>query len=319
MDYSTISTLPNLAPGSQGADVKKLQSWLIQNGYSIPDGATGNYGPETMQAVSQWQAHSGIDTKGNPGYFGPISKQYIQTQTQQGNQNTASSASTTYDQDALHFLGFTDAQIQAMSPGDKQNFSLTGQYLKGQTDLGNVTAENNAASLQKAYTAALADPNIVAKYGDIQALDKSNFQSNLQAFQSGLDVDSANQKLQFQQQQKQLADQSAAAGQAYSGFRGQAKQQLDTQQSGIVKSTLSGIKQNLQSIGAPLEQYYGSAGLNSIAPNLGVNYQNPLQPGASGMINYNPVGTVVGTQGAEKQADVNNRQSQIYQGIASPI
>lgn len=323
MDYSTISTLPNLQPGSEGTDVKKLQQWLIQNGFSIPDGATGNYGPQTQAAVAQWQTRSGIDTKGNPGYFGPQSKAYAQTQTSGGANSssggtTQSSTSDADATDALHFLGFSDAQIAQMSPSDKQNFSLTGEYLKKQTDLGNVTAQNNAASLQQAYTAALNDPTLKAKYSDIQNSDQANFSNNLQAFQTGLDVDSANQKLSFQKAQKDLADQAAAGGQAYSGFRNQAKQQLDTQQSGIVTSTLSNIKQNLQASGAPLEQYYGTSQFNKLFGGEGINYMNPLT-NSTQTVDYNPIGGISGTLTPEKSADVNARQQSIYQNISSPI
>lgn len=319
MDYSTISTLPNLQPGSQGNDVKKLQQWLVQNGFNIPDGATGYYGPQTQAAVSQWQQRSGIDTQGNPGYFGPISKSYIQKQTAgAGGTSGGNQSLSQTNLDSLHFMGFSDAQIQSMSPADRQNFSMTGDYLKKQTDLGNVVQENSAASLQKAYTAALNDPDIKSKYSDIQQADQANFQNNLQAFQTTTDVDTANQRLAFQKQQKDLAEQAASAGQAYSGFRGQAKKILDTQQSGIVKSSMSQIKQNLQSSLNPLEQYYGSSKLAGLFPNQNIQYNNPLT-GGTNTIGYNPVGTLTGTQPGQKKADVNSRQSQIYQNIASPI
>lgn len=63
-----------------GADVTALQQGLINAGYSIPDGATGYYGSETMAAVSQWQQKSGIQAGANFGYFGPMSMQYLQSQ-----------------------------------------------------------------------------------------------------------------------------------------------------------------------------------------------------------------------------------------------
>ena len=70
----------NLTPGMNGEDVRSLQQWLINQGYNIPSGATGHYGNETMSAVSAWQQKSGIDTGGNPGYFGPRSRSFLQTQ-----------------------------------------------------------------------------------------------------------------------------------------------------------------------------------------------------------------------------------------------
>ena len=74
---SQVINLPNLAPGMTGPEVKILQQWLIQQGYSIPNGATGYYGDETKAAVTQWQSKAGFDTQGNPGYFGPISKNFL--------------------------------------------------------------------------------------------------------------------------------------------------------------------------------------------------------------------------------------------------
>jgi len=60
-----------LQPGQTGAAVKQLQQWLIENGYSIPAGATGNYGEQTKAAVAKLQADRGVDTAGYPGYWGP--------------------------------------------------------------------------------------------------------------------------------------------------------------------------------------------------------------------------------------------------------
>lgn len=74
---SVIASLPTLTPGTKSDDVTKLQNWLIQNGYPIPSGATGYYGEQTKAAVTAWQTSAGIDTKGNPGYFGPVSKSYL--------------------------------------------------------------------------------------------------------------------------------------------------------------------------------------------------------------------------------------------------
>jgi peptidoglycan hydrolase-like protein with peptidoglycan-binding domain len=70
--------LKTLAPGNEGSDVVSLQKWLISQGFPIPAGATGYYGDQTKKAVAAWQQANGIDTKGNPGYYGPISHQFIQ-------------------------------------------------------------------------------------------------------------------------------------------------------------------------------------------------------------------------------------------------
>lgn len=69
---STLGTVGSLDVGSQNASVKSLQSFLISQGYSIPDGATGYYGPQTQAAVAAFQKAAGVDTSGGGvGTFGP--------------------------------------------------------------------------------------------------------------------------------------------------------------------------------------------------------------------------------------------------------
>ena len=77
VDHTSLLSLPSLAPGSSGAGVKQLQTYLIQNGYAIKDGATGFYGNETKAAVTALQKALKVDTQGNDGYFGPITKAAI--------------------------------------------------------------------------------------------------------------------------------------------------------------------------------------------------------------------------------------------------
>jgi len=63
--------------GDSNADVKKLQEWLISLGYKIPDGPTNYFGAQTMAALNQFQADNKIDTQGNPGYWGPITRAFV--------------------------------------------------------------------------------------------------------------------------------------------------------------------------------------------------------------------------------------------------
>jgi len=78
----------DLTPGMSGPQVSQLQQFLIDQGYSIPDGATGYYGTETQQAVSQWQKENNITSATSQlGYFGPKSIAFLQ-----GGSSAASSA-----------------------------------------------------------------------------------------------------------------------------------------------------------------------------------------------------------------------------------
>lgn len=66
----------NLEPGMQGAEVEKLQNWLIKEGYMTEaQKATGPgiYGPQTTAAVKAWQVANNVDNSTGPGYWGPRS------------------------------------------------------------------------------------------------------------------------------------------------------------------------------------------------------------------------------------------------------
>ncbi len=69
----------SLAPGMTGDDVKALQDFLKKSGFFPKEtNSTGYYGDITKKAVESWQRAFNIDTKGNYGYFGQISKGYVQ-------------------------------------------------------------------------------------------------------------------------------------------------------------------------------------------------------------------------------------------------
>lgn len=63
----------NLQPGQTSPQVKQLQEFLIQQGFSIPAGPTGFYGNQTKAAVTAWQQKNGVDNSSGPGYWGPRS------------------------------------------------------------------------------------------------------------------------------------------------------------------------------------------------------------------------------------------------------
>ena len=77
-----LIALPNLGPGSSGDAVRTLQQWLVERGLMTQaqmNTGPGTYGPQTKAAVAAWQAQSNINTQGNSGYFGPLSKGYLQS------------------------------------------------------------------------------------------------------------------------------------------------------------------------------------------------------------------------------------------------
>jgi len=65
----------DLEIGSEGQDVKYLQSRLIYKGYSVPAGSTGYFGQQTQSALIQFQEDNNINPAA--GYFGSITRSFI--------------------------------------------------------------------------------------------------------------------------------------------------------------------------------------------------------------------------------------------------
>ena len=66
MEYALGSRL--LTKGAEGNDVKQLQEYLLQLGYSLPKfGADGDFGAETEAAVRAFQTAEGLDVDGKYG------------------------------------------------------------------------------------------------------------------------------------------------------------------------------------------------------------------------------------------------------------
>jgi peptidoglycan hydrolase-like protein with peptidoglycan-binding domain len=52
-------------------DVAQLQTFLVAEGYSIPDAVTNYFGPETFAAVKAFQKANGLPVT---GYVGPLTR-----------------------------------------------------------------------------------------------------------------------------------------------------------------------------------------------------------------------------------------------------
>lgn len=130
---ATLLSLPNLAPGMNSPDVKTLQNYLIQQGYQIPSGATGLYGPETTAAVKALQEKLGIDNSTGVGYFGPRTKSGLST-TQPATTTTPAPAPTPTVQQATPqpTAAATPAPAPAVTPAPATNtsYSSNADYLK---------------------------------------------------------------------------------------------------------------------------------------------------------------------------------------------
>jgi len=89
-----VAPTQTLKPGDEGAAVKQLQDWLVQEGFLTQaqmDTGPGIYGPRTKAAVAKFQSESDINTEGYSGYYGPITKNFI---TSQGDEDSSTSSET---------------------------------------------------------------------------------------------------------------------------------------------------------------------------------------------------------------------------------
>jgi len=194
------------------------------------------------------------------------------------------------------------------------SFSAISDSFKQQYQQGTVNADIQAADLQKAIDSVANDVEFKAKYGDSLALSNDAFKQTLQDYQFQTGQIGEQQKDQFLAQRKQLAEASAAAGQAYSGFREQAKQQLAKEQTGIIESTRQQIKNQLQNLGTSYEAQFGTAAVKTPT----TQYVNPMT-GVAENYAYNQVGGIYGSQPLAMKQEQEQAGAQRYGNVKLPI
>ncbi len=134
----------NLDTGAEGDDVTALQRFLIAGGYTIPAGATGYFGQQTVSALRQFQSDNNIYPA--VGYFGPLTREFItdasSSVTQQSvNPSTISTesitpTSTRFSKD-LEFNDIDDEVRQL------QAYLNTHGYIVAESGPGSVGNETN--------------------------------------------------------------------------------------------------------------------------------------------------------------------------------
>lgn len=177
-----------------------------------------------------------------------------------------------------------------------------------------VSNTGSSVTLADALKAAAADPNIIAKYSDAFALDTQAFTQTLAQIHQATALSSQTNQMQFEADRKALAEQSAAAGQAYSGFRNLAQQNLATTESGIVQSSRSALQQKLNDATTAFEGKYGTsstipASSTFVDPNATANVSisglETTGSTAPETLTGALAGGITGTQPIQKAADIN--------------
>lgn len=283
----------NLAIGSSGQNVSQLQQALNAQGANLV--VDGKFGPLTQQAVQTYQQNNGLKVD---GIVGPLTTAKLSAPNGSGNQQTN--------------------QISQITPNAQ--IGLLGAIADVATNT--YSTKNSGLTLDEALNAAKNDPNIVARYSDMLKLDTQGFTQAIDQLRQSTQTQEQQQQTQFENDRKALAEHSASAGQAYSGFRGEAQKQLGESQSGIVSSSRSAIQKSLNDMTSAFEGKYGSGSASPYTASFkdpfassGVSLSglktNPT--GGTSTLAGQLAGGITGTNPLQQKQDVLNKGASLYQ------
>lgn len=311
---SVLAGLPNMVPGSTGDSVKALQDWLVQSGYMTQaqvDTGYGTYGPQTTAAVAAWQTANGIDTRGNPGYFGPQSRAFVSSNPTSVNSAGVSLASSggggtggggggyapTGNSQLDAILGSLQDLITqnkaSIPPGLQITPALTAQFLAW------------AHQVVDPQTQQLINQHITALNSNLQQLQTDYQNSQGQTIQNfGMQLASGDNSM-------------AGSGTAFSGLRNLTDQNLVNSTNRSL-STLAADAGNTagQTLNAGAAQV-GSANANQFnLPNLptatvglGGGSYGRSNVGGTTPLNYNPANYTMGTDISTGVSNVGTQQA----------
>ena len=198
----------------------------------------------------------------------------------------------------INYWGVSPQLVAQTPPGTLAFIGTIAAYNYQQASNGQALQNIDAGNAVWAYQQASQDPNIQAQFTDALALDKSSTVAQLNYQNTVNTVQQAQNAAQFRQQQVALAQANATAGIADSGFAKQAKQDLSTEQQGVIQSANAQNRKNVQALGAGLESTYGTNGLGQFGPlNIGGQVYNP----ATGVYGTQPVSQYNATEAAAQK------------------
>lgn len=242
--------------------------------------------------VSLNQAKTGqIDTSGTSSQPGAVS----------GATGGISSSIDFTKSDWYKAFGVSDDMWNKLDDSTKAFVQSSAQLVQGQFDQGLINVSINSDLLNKALVSAQTDPNILAKYGDALKMNQAGLQSTLASIDADYAQSTGLTQAKQEAERKALAESQSEAGRAYSGYRQRAEQQLAQEQTGVIASSKRELQNKLTQLGSTLESHYGTSGLGQFAP---------IQAGG---LAYTPTGDITGTIKGQRQADIEARQSQIFQ------
>lgn len=245
----------NLKPGDTGANVKKLQDYLVSKGFMTQaqvNTGYGTYGPKTTAAVAALQKSLGVDNSTGVGYFGPRTIAAIRSTDNSNNIGTTTTPSGTSDPGLLKILNNPTllpdqkAVIQSIFNATVSNDADTAARLQAALKAASEFSDPYFKAQIRLVTDAL-QRGISGKEGDL-AFAESQQRAALDELRAN--TAAAKDQLSFQhaQELKQLEtkyvtdlqttqDNLAASGFTSSSKRARSEQILNEQNQGLVESS----------------------------------------------------------------------------------
>jgi len=213
---------------------------------------------------------------------------------------------------------FQEAYNQA-DGGTKAAINVLGATMISQAQANEqIPVALTSKDIKDLWKKAENDKTINKFYADDLKLGTDTLNKNLDLLSSDYQNLTEKEKQQYVDAKKQLDETQAAAGTAYSGFRGQAKGKLEKEQKSIVESAQNPLKSQLNTLESAYEQRYGSKALAGLklpgigagdAPTIGGDYTGA----AFTPVSYTPTGGIAGTAKTSELADVESQFKELEQ------
>jgi peptidoglycan hydrolase-like protein with peptidoglycan-binding domain len=310
----------NLQPGQSGPEVKKLQDFLVSQGYMTQEQVNtgyGTYGPQTTNAVKAWQQANGVDNTTGPGYWGPRSIAAASKTTSSPAPAGAPTKATVTQAD----IDKLNAEIAAEA---KNNPITSALMAKGNTaeDLLYATSTGDLSKLtdftgqpfslkDQQDAMAQAEKDLEAYYKAEEAKDVADTEAALdekkRLFQESLVTAGES----FGKEKSALDQTAANQGVLFSGSRAQREQDLKTKYEREEASKRAGLASDIGNTAREFQYKYGNDAASKLSNfyNVGSNVYNPkvatggVTTGALSTLynpgNYNFQGTQLATKKTE--------------------
>lgn len=205
-------------------------------------------------------------------------------------------------------LGITQEAWNALGSEGQAAIAVHGSQLIKAIDKNQPLPEVlDDKEMAKLWKEAEKDPTIQKTFGEELTTAKDYMAKNVDLISSNFKTLTHQQQQEYIDAKKTLETTAAQTGTAYSGFRQQAANKLESSQADTIQSSQNELKQNLQSIESAFEQRFGSknlselnlAGIGGYSGDLvGGTYTGP----AYGNTAYAATGGLTGTQETDETA-----------------